>query len=71
MTRQAETRRRRRAPLTRERVLRAAVAMADERGVEALTMRAVGQELGVEAMSLYNHVSNKEDVLDDLSLIHI
>src|SRR4029079_1775923 len=44
-------------------VLRAAVAMADERGVEALTMRAVGQELGVEAMSLYNHVKNKADIL--------
>jgi AcrR family transcriptional regulator len=45
-------------------VLRAAVALADERGLEALTMRNLGQELGVEAMSLYNHVANKEDVLD-------
>jgi AcrR family transcriptional regulator len=54
----------RRAPLTRERVLRAAVELADERGIEALTMRNLGQELGVEAMSLYNHVANKEDVLD-------
>jgi AcrR family transcriptional regulator len=53
-----------RAPLTRERVLRAAVRLADERGIEALTMRNLGHELGVEAMSLYNHVSNKEDVLD-------
>ena len=52
-----------RAPLSRERVLRAAVEMADERGIEALTMRALGQELGVEAMSLYNHVKNKADIL--------
>jgi AcrR family transcriptional regulator len=53
-----------RVPLTRERVLRAAVELADARGIEAVTMRSLGQELGVEAMSLYNHVSNKEDVLD-------
>ena len=52
-----------RAPLTRERVLRAAVDLADERGIDALTMRALGQELGVEAMSLYNHVKNKADIL--------
>jgi len=55
-----------RLPLTRERVLRAAVALADERGIDALTMRNLGQDLGVEAMSLYNHVSNKADVLDGL-----
>ena len=53
-----------RVPLSRERVLRAAVALADERGIEALTMRNLGQELGVEAMSLYNHVANKEAILD-------
>jgi AcrR family transcriptional regulator len=53
-----------RLPLTRERVLRAAVELADERGIEAVTMRNLGQELGVEAMSLYNHVSNKADLLD-------
>jgi AcrR family transcriptional regulator len=52
-----------RAPLTRERVLRAAVALADEQGIDALTMRNLGHALGVEAMSLYNHVNNKEDVL--------
>jgi AcrR family transcriptional regulator len=45
-------------------VLRAAVELADERGIESLTMRNLGQQLGVEAMSLYNHVTNKEDVLD-------
>jgi AcrR family transcriptional regulator len=53
-----------RTPLTRERVLRAAVALADERGLEELTMRKLGQDLGVEAMSLYNHVSNKDDILN-------
>jgi AcrR family transcriptional regulator len=55
-----------RLPLNRERVLRAAVALADERGIEALTMRSLGQELGVEAMSLYNHVAGKEAILDGL-----
>jgi AcrR family transcriptional regulator len=55
-----------RAPLTRERVLRAAVELADERGIESLTMRNLGHALGVEAMSLYNHVANKEDVLNGL-----
>ena len=56
----------RRTPLTRERVLRAAIALADERGAEALTMRNVANELGVEAMSLYNHVANKDDLLDGM-----
>ena len=55
-----------RLPLTRERVLRAAVELADTRGIDSLTMRNLGHELGVEAMSLYNHVANKEDVLDGL-----
>jgi AcrR family transcriptional regulator len=55
-----------RIPLSRERVLRAAVALADERGIESLTMRKLGQELGVEAMSLYNHVANKDDILDGI-----
>jgi AcrR family transcriptional regulator len=45
-------------------VLQAAVTLADERGIEALTMRNLGQEVGVEAMSLYNHVANKEAILD-------
>jgi AcrR family transcriptional regulator len=52
-----------RAALSRERVLGAAVALADSRGIDSLTMRNLGQELGVEAMSLYNHVANKEDIL--------
>lgn len=57
---------RKRAPLTRERVLRAALALADAGGHEALSMRNLGKQLGVEAMSLYNHVANKEDILDGL-----
>src|SRR5688500_16468654 len=52
-----------RVPLSRERVLNAAIALADEGGIEALSMRKLGQELGVEAMSLYNHVANKDDLL--------
>ena len=56
----------RREPLSRERVLRAAVALADEGGIGSLTMRRLGQELGVEAMSLYKHVKNKDDLLDGI-----
>jgi len=55
-----------RDPLTRERVLHAALELADRGGLEALTMRRLGQELDVEAMSLYNHVAGKDDVLDGL-----
>jgi AcrR family transcriptional regulator len=55
-----------RRPLTKERVLRAAVRLADEGGIESLSMRKLGQELGVEAMSLYNHVANKDEVLDGI-----
>lgn len=56
----------RRTALRRDRVLRAAVGVADRDGIEALTMRRLGQELGVEAMSLYNHVANKDEVLDGI-----
>jgi AcrR family transcriptional regulator len=55
-----------RAPLNRERVLRAAVALADEQGIDSLTMRELGLRLGVEAMSLYNHVAGKDDILDGM-----
>jgi AcrR family transcriptional regulator len=55
--------RRKRVPLNRERVLEAAVRLADEGGIEALSMRKLAQALGVEAMSLYNHVANKDDLL--------
>ncbi len=56
----------RRGRLNRDRVLRAAVALADAGGIESLTMRKLGVELGVEAMSLYNHVANKGDLLDGM-----
>ncbi len=55
-----------RAPLSRERVLQAAMNLADERGIESLSMRELGRRLGVEAMSLYNHVANKDDLLDGM-----
>ena len=56
----------RRAALTRERILQAAISLADRDGIESLSMRKLGQELGVEAMSLYNHVRNKIDMLDGM-----
>ena len=52
--------------LSRERVLQAAVALADESGLSALSMRKLGEQLGVEAMSLYKHVANKDDLLDGM-----
>jgi AcrR family transcriptional regulator len=55
-----------RAPLSRERVLRGAVAVADEAGIGALTMRSLAQELGVKPMSLYHHVANKDEILDGI-----
>ena len=55
-----------RIPLSRERVLRAAVALADESGIGSLSMRKLGDALGVEAMSLYNHVANKDELLDGM-----
>jgi AcrR family transcriptional regulator len=51
------------SPLSREQVLRSAVDLADERGLDSLSMRELGRRLGVEAMSLYNHVAGKSDVL--------
>ena len=53
-----------RTPLSRERVLRAAVDLADRGGIESLSMRKLGQELGVDAMALYRHVRDKDDLLD-------
>lgn len=52
-----------RLPLSRDRILERAVQIADAEGVEALTMRRLADDLGFEAMSLYRHVRNKEDVL--------
>ncbi len=58
-----KTRNATRAPLDRAQILDAALALADAEGIETLSMRRLGQRLGVEAMSLYNHVANKEQVL--------
>ncbi|KAE8765967.1 TetR family transcriptional regulator [Georgenia thermotolerans] len=55
-----------RTPLTRERVLGCALAIADEKGLAALTMRSLAQELGVKPMSLYHHVANKDAILDGI-----
>jgi AcrR family transcriptional regulator len=65
VTREAATTERR-APLTRDRVLRTAIELADRGGVEALSMRKLGQELGVDAMALYRHIQNKDDLLDGI-----
>ncbi len=56
--------RERRIPLNRERVLETAMELADQGGLESLSMRKLGQELGVEAMALYHHFTNKEDLVD-------
>ncbi|MBL0939410.1 MAG: TetR/AcrR family transcriptional regulator [Gemmatimonadaceae bacterium] len=56
----------RRAPLTRDRILRAAIKLADRNGLEALSMRKLATALKVEAMSLYNHVANKDELLDGM-----
>lgn len=56
----------RRARVSREQVLDAALAIADEGGLGAITMASVGARLGVEAMSLYRHIGNKEEMLDGL-----
>jgi AcrR family transcriptional regulator len=55
-----------RIPLSKERVLRTAVELADRDGIDALSMRKLGQELGVDAMALYRHVRNKDDMLDGI-----
>lgn len=55
-----------RAPLSRERVVTAAMALADDKGAAGVTMRAIAARLGVEAMSLYNHVAGREDILDGM-----
>ncbi len=57
----------RRRPLSRDRVLRAAILLADEGGLESVSMRRLGQVLRVEAMSLYKHVANKDDILDGVA----
>lgn len=64
VTQQVDTARR--APLTRDRVLRAAVELADGTGIDALSMRKLAQALGVVPMALYKHVANKEELLDGM-----
>jgi len=56
-----------REPLTRERIIDAAAAVADARGLGGVSMRTVGKRLGVEAMSLYHHIAGKEQLLDELA----
>jgi len=64
MVQQADARRR--APLSRDRVLHAAVALADDAGIETLSMRKLAQELGVVPMALYKHVASKEELLNGI-----
>ena len=56
----------RRLPLSRDRVLLAGVSFADKYGIGLLSMRKLGEAVGVEAMSLYNHVANKDELLDGM-----
>lgn len=62
----SNTQPRARTPLTRERAIAQAVALADTDGIAALTMRALAQALGVEAMSLYHHLANKDEILNGM-----
>ncbi|TWD16259.1 TetR family transcriptional regulator [Streptomyces sp. T12] len=66
MPRQADAPHRPRAPLSRQRVLSAAVALADEGGADALSMRKIAQHLGVVPMALYKHVAHKDELLDGM-----
>ncbi len=66
MTTQTTKRLRRRVPLSRERVLRTALTLADQGGIDSLSMRKLGQELGVEAMALYYHFANKDAIVDGI-----
>lgn len=64
MAKTVSSRRGRRPPLTRDQILGAALTLADTEGLDPLSMRRVAAALGVEAMSLYNHIANKDDLLD-------
>src|SRR6266550_3757317 len=66
MARSADRVAERRVPLSKERVLRTAMALADQGGIDSLSMRRLAQELGVEAMSLYHYVSSKDDILNGI-----
>ena len=63
MTTTAETK----LPMSRERVLRAAIDFADANGIDSLSMRKLARELGVEAMTLYYYVANKQDLLEGMT----
>src|SRR4030095_14263751 len=58
---------RHREPLTRDRIIETALRVMDDEGLDAVTMRRIGRELGVEAMSLYNHVEDKDDILEGVT----
>jgi AcrR family transcriptional regulator len=64
---QAKAREETRVPMSRDRLLEAAIALADAGGIESLTMRRLAQELGVEAMTLYYYVANKEEILNGIA----
>ena len=66
MSQKAAANAERRVPLSRQRLLRGAIAIADAAGIGSLTMRSLAQELGVKPMSLYHHVANKEEILDGI-----
>ncbi len=66
MSREAGANAEKRVPLSRERVLRGAFAVAEAAGIGSLTMRSLAQALGVKPMSLYHHVANKEAILDGI-----
>jgi AcrR family transcriptional regulator len=66
MSAKAEVEARSREPLSRDRILWTAVALADEGGVESISMRRIAQELGVVPMALYKHVANKDELLDGM-----
>jgi AcrR family transcriptional regulator len=66
MSTEATTHARSRRPLSRERILEEGIRLADESGIESLTMRKLARALGVEAMSLYNHVANKGALVDGM-----
>jgi len=66
MTKQMTTRQQARVPLSRDRVLRGAMAVADAGGLEGLTIRSLANELGVKPMSVYHYVANKDEILDGI-----
>ena len=66
MAQQVTTRAQDRAPLSRDRVLRGAMAVADAGGIGSLTIRSLAAELGVKPMSVYHHVANKDEIIDGI-----